>query len=215
MGKTILVISPTPSHPQSAGNRARIYALLISLKNRGHNVHFAHIRRETLADDGAMQACWDGNFYSIDYQKPKSKKNKVNIFTSRLNLLNRIINKIKTKANLDKDSQKYTYKIDDWYDDSVNTKLIEISQSIKPDVVIVEYVFFSKALECFDSKILKVIDTHDIFANRHEIYLKNNQTPKWFSTTTKQENLGLKRADVILAIQKKEADLFKKETLMF
>lgn len=210
MGKTILVISPTPSHPQNAGNRARIYTLLLNLKNRGHDVHFVHIKRETLADEIAMQACWDSKFYSIDYQKPKPKNSQVNIFPAKLNILNRIINKIKREVGFLNMSNQYTYRIDDWYDDSVNTKIYEISKSIQPDVVMVEYVFFSKALECFDSKILKVIDTHDIFANRHEIYLKNNQTPKWFSTTTKQENLGLKRADVILAIQNREAEFFKK-----
>ena len=210
VGKTILVISPTPSHPQDAGNRARIYTLLLNLKNRGHDVHFVHIKRETLADELAMQQCWEGKFYSIAYQKPKPQNSQVNIFPAKLNTLNRIINKIQIKINSLNSNNRYTYEIDDWYDDSVNAKLIEISQSIKPDVVMLEYVFFSKALECFDSKILKVIDTHDIFANRHEIYLKNNQTPKWFSTTTRQENLGLKRADVILAIQNQEADCFKK-----
>ena len=39
---------------------------------------------------------------------------------------------------------------------------------------------------------------------------KNKQKPQWFSTTTKQENKGLSRADIVIAIQQKEADILTK-----
>jgi len=61
----ILVVSPTPTHPQNAGNRARIYRLLASLKSQGHEIHLLLDNRESLsnhvtsnADIGAMSKTW-------------------------------------------------------------------------------------------------------------------------------------------------------------
>ena len=46
----ILVVSPTPSHPQNAGNRARIYKLLLNLKEQGHEIHLLFDDREYSSD---------------------------------------------------------------------------------------------------------------------------------------------------------------------
>ncbi|GAB4534271.1 MAG: glycosyltransferase family 4 protein [Pleurocapsa sp.] len=198
--KKILVISPTPSHPQDAGNKARIYSLLLNLREMGHELYFVHIQ-QTPGDKVSMQRCWgEKHFYSIPYKKPKTadKKN-----FQRLD--RKIIRKIQSFVCSD---PLYTYSIDDWYDDSINEILINLSKKIEPDIVIVEYVFCSKALECFDSNVVKLIDTHDIFADRYKVYQKNKQSPQWYSTTKKQENKGLNRADIVLAIQEKEAKVF-------
>ena len=48
--KKILVISPTPTHPQNAGNRIRIYNLVSNLKELGHDVHFLYEGRESISD---------------------------------------------------------------------------------------------------------------------------------------------------------------------
>ena len=57
----VLVVSPTPSHPQDAGNRARIHALLSALKAGGHSIHLCLLLREnpSPAAIGAMRAAWD------------------------------------------------------------------------------------------------------------------------------------------------------------
>ncbi|MBR9704033.1 hypothetical protein GOV12_01370, partial [Candidatus Pacearchaeota archaeon] len=44
--KKILVISPTPTHPQNAGNRARVYDLLRNIKNLGYEIHLVYDDRE-------------------------------------------------------------------------------------------------------------------------------------------------------------------------
>ncbi|MFN6571204.1 glycosyltransferase family 4 protein [Dendronalium sp. ChiSLP03b] len=195
----LLVISPVPSHPQNAGNRARIYSLLLNLKEMGHNVYFLHIQREP-GDEEAMKSCWGSNFYSILYQEPKTAQKKP---PKRLGA--RILRKALSLVTSD---PRFTYLIDDWYDDSVNAAILNLSKKISPDVVMVEYVFFSKALELFEQKVLKIIDTHDKFADRYKIYQKQGKAPRWYSTTKREEIKGLNRADVILAIQQKEADWF-------
>jgi hypothetical protein len=192
----ILLISPVPSHPQTAGNRARIYNLALSIKNLGHDLHFAHVARER-GDSAAMAECWGcDTFHSIPYKKPN-------------NLLPRIKRRVKSLLNKD---ARYTSNIDDWYDDHINSQLKNLYQQHEYDIVLVEYVFFSKALTCFPGQVLKVVDTHDVMTNRHKLYLQNNQKYNWFSTTAAQERKGLRRADITIAIQERERLFFNNLT---
>jgi glycosyltransferase involved in cell wall biosynthesis len=194
MKKRILMISPVPSHPQTAGNRARIYNLALAARELGHELYFAHIEREP-ADTAAMKECWGDDFYiPIPYTKP----NKLSLRVQR-----------KLRSLINKDS-KFALNIDDWYDDTVNDKLKKLQQQIHFDIAIVEYAFFSKALTCFPRGVLKILDTHDVLTNRHEIYLKHNYKYNWFATTAAQEKKGLKRADIIIAIQEGEREFFSR-----
>jgi hypothetical protein len=76
-------------------------------------------------------------------------------------------------------------------------------------MVWVEYVFLSKILEAFDSSVIKVIDTHDVFSNRHKMMMAQGIRPEWFYTTPAMERKGLERADVIIAIHEHDAEAFK------
>jgi polysaccharide biosynthesis protein PslH len=207
MNKSILVISPVATHPQTHGNRQRIYTLLLNLKALGHDVHFVYVKRME-GDEEAMRKCWGGNFLSLPYTMPIATLKRRRLSG---NWLTKITQKAlrKLKSVLGNDPY-YNYLIDDWYDESLNEALVELANDIKPDVVIVEYVFLSKALEHFKDDVLKIIDTHDIFANRYKSYLKNNVSPKFFSTTEKQEDKGLNRADVVFTIQQNEANILRR-----
>ncbi len=209
--KKVLVISPTPSHPQNQGNRARVYTLLNNLKQLGYGVYFAHISRDA-GDQKAMRECWGEQFYPLPYEIPKSKIVKQQLSSNRLIGIAQLASrKLRYFRLLYMSGKKpfYTYFVDDWYDESLSEIFLDLAEKINPDIVIVEYVFFSKALECFQNNALKIIDTHDIFANRYKLYLQNNVSPKFFSTTIKQENKGLNRADIIFTIQQNEADILR------
>jgi hypothetical protein len=74
--RKILVISPTPTHPQNSGSRARIFQLLYNLKQLGYEVHFFLIDKEyrsnhvaQRADIEAMRQAWDGITYLKDQQR--------------------------------------------------------------------------------------------------------------------------------------------------
>lgn len=188
------MISPIPSHPQIAGNRARIYNLAQSIKELGHDFYFAHVELES-GDRNAMKKFWgDDSCFFIPHTRPNKP-------------LFRIKRKLKS---LIRKGPIHTYAIDAWYDNSIDGHLKKLYQRIRFDIVVVEYVFFSKALKCFPNHVLKIIDTHDIFTNRHKIFLKNNVIHNWFSTTASQERKGLGRADVIVAIQKDEGEFFNR-----
>ena len=105
----------------------------------------------------------------------------------------------------------YTNDVDDFYDPAMNVHLLELHQKENFDVAYVNYVFFSKALEIFPESVLKIIDTHDIFGNRHKAFQERGLSNSWFSLTPKSEIKGLNRADIVVAVQENEADYLKQK----
>lgn len=193
--KKILVISPTPTHPHSAGNRARIHTLMTSMLSLGHEVHFLHIEKEA-GDRQAMLACWGGRFHSLSFRMPENR-------------FSRLRRRVRKWLGLE---TQYIYGVDEWYDPAADAFIRDLAARIGFDAVIVEYVFFSRALRCFGGDVLKLVDTHDVFADRHRRYLAEGKKPQWFSTSRREEARGLARADVVIAIQENEARFFRETT---
>jgi glycosyltransferase involved in cell wall biosynthesis len=191
----ILIISPTPTNPINAGNRARIHALSECLIAEGHDLHFVFSGMES-GDCEAMALYFKGKFHFLPYHPPRSRKS----------LFSFLWRKLFGYFGIER---AFCWKIDDWYDLAMSRYIKELHAENKFDIVIVEYVFLSKVLDFFDNKTLKVIDTHDIFGDRHKNYLLAGQTPEWFSTSVEDELIGLKRADVVIGIQEKESKYFR------
>ncbi len=190
----ILIFSPVPTHPPVAGNRARILTLADSLIAAGHTVHFAWAALED-GDREAMMQHFNGGFTEFAYRMPKS----VSSVTARLR--RRALRRMR-KASA------YVWGVDDWYDPELTPQLTTLQAQHDFEAVFVEYVFMSKALEAFPAGVVKIIDTHDRFANRHLHFLEAGRQPEWFSTTPADESKGLARADIVVAIQDNEAKLF-------
>jgi len=101
--------------------------------------------------------------------------------------------------------------IDERYPDRLNELIKTLNSRKNYHAVICEYVFFSQSLLQFDENTLKVIDTHDCFANRNQRLAQYNLQNVFFSTTPKEEGKGLNRADIIIAIQDEERQIFERE----
>ncbi|SDE67055.1 glycosyltransferase [Desulfuromonas thiophila] len=179
----ILVLSHTPTHPASSGNRARLSTLLCALQKQGHEVCLFLLDVGN-GDNKSMEEKWD-KFWSYTYSIPQIKYTK------------RIVDRVSKILKL---NYFFPYGIDDWHDKKVDAVLIGLHEEFKFDIVLAEYVFFSRYLGLF-SGVKKVLDTHDVFANRHKIFIENGDIPSWFYTTESEEKKGLSRADVVLAIQ--------------
>ncbi|WP_426957405.1 glycosyltransferase [Muricoccus radiodurans] len=180
----VLVISPTPSHPQDAGNRQRIHAMLSRLKGFGHRVEFLFVQRETV--DGvaldAMRAAWDALILLPHDRKAERR------------------------------TLEQTHAVDDWWTPELEAGIGAVAAAETYDLVLVEYVFLSRALDLFPAGTLKVIDTHDVFADRH-LRLKALGLPAaFFHTTREEEGRGLDRADLVLAIQDDERAALEETT---
>lgn len=181
----ILVVSPTPTHPQDAGNRARIHALLTALKGAGHAVHLCLLMREntSAAAVAAMRAAWD-EVIEVPHDRAAERRS--------LGDLN---------------------AIDDWVTPEAEAAFAALAAR-RPgfDLVLVEYVFLSRALEFFGTDVRKVIDTHDVFGGRAEGLAALGLENRFFATTPEEEARGLDRADLVLAIQAEEAATLRGRT---
>ncbi|MEM2956389.1 MAG: glycosyltransferase [Candidatus Pacearchaeota archaeon] len=215
--KKILVISPVPSHPQNQGNRIRIYNMLSYLKKLGCHITFVYFMQplvDAIPDKRyieEMKRCWD-KFYtiSLDRGQPAFKDRKIVKFAEAFIQKRFPWLYYRLKAAFFKKSN--FIPLERIPDRALDSFLIKLLKKERFDAVLVEYIFISKVLNYFDNKTLKIIDTHDVFTDKHKEILKSLGSYGWISATPKEEAEALNRADVIIAIQDKEREFFSKIT---
>lgn len=181
----VVIFSHVASHPQNQGNSKRVYSVSKKLKDLGYNVSFFYnlVHPNMEVDYKAMMDEWD------------------DVYVNTPNL----------KAM---DSQTGYYDVDHACDDQVIRAFSDYVETRNAGVVICNYVFYSAVLEAIEDDIYKVIDTHDKFSDRH-LKLKERGVAKelwWYSFSCDEEARGLNRADLVLAIQKEEANFFSQIT---
>ncbi len=196
MQRRVLLVSPVPTHPQTAGNRTRVSSLLQALLDLGYDVTFLHARQEP-GDDEMMRNIWGGAYHWVEYVRPAAR------FGTRLK--RKLLGRFSVDA-------KYTLHIDEWYDPTLDDRVGQLHRDNPFHAVIASYVFFSRVLLNFGPDVARVIDTHDAFANRHRQYLEHGEIPKWYSTTEAGERTAFDRADLVFAIQDRERTEFAKLT---
>ena len=176
----VLIVSPIPSHPQNQGNSARIYRMGRMFQLAGHPVHFIYFGLEgvTLQQAQDHQRCWD-RFYYIQPDGPAPAP-----------------------------SLGEYYHVDDWFDDRISLLVEELCSHWHYAVCLTNYVWCSRHLEVVPASILKVIDTHDVFGDRHLVARAAGLEPVWFYTSKALEAMALRRADLVIAIQDEEERYF-------
>ena len=183
-GKNILVLSPTPSHPQDAGNRKRIYALTKYLQDLGATIYFVYSPREwdreipKAAYDGMRQA-WDYFFIAYPVQ-----------------------------PSIHRTDDEY-FELDAWWDVGIEFTVNWIKLAADIDMVLCNYIFYSRVLELFDEKVTKVIDTHDIMSNRNYLLDKKLGYRDFFYVSPESEKSALDRAHLVLSIKEDESSWFE------
>ena len=96
----------------------------------------------------------------------------------------------------------------DWYDPQIDTACRDMHLLRGYTLVHGNYIWYSPLFEQFGTDVIKVLDLHDMFGERHQKYLRAGMQPQWFSTSFEEEDLAIRRVDVALAIQKEEAAAF-------
>src|SRR5690606_32837607 len=183
--RTLLVISPLPTHPQDEGANRRVFAMMEVLREAGHDVHFAWLPQNR-GDELAMRRYWGDRFHRLPYTDPTPAPT-------------RLLQKVRSRL-----MRPHNYRIDAWYDPALDAAIARLRDTIRPGAVLVEYVYLSRALTLFGPHCLKLIDTHDVMTDRHARGIAQGQRPRWFSTTAGEEGKALARADLAIAIQDRE-----------
>ena len=187
-GIEILVVSPTPTHPQDHGNRKRIFELCSELKGQGAKIHFVHYasehdwRHERPARwENAMISAWD-SYQLIAPSRP-----------------------------LHEAAREGDHRIDEWSDPALSS-YIRWTCSIRAyDIVLVEYTWLSFCFESVPKGVFKICDTHDVFGGRRDLLARHGIGAEFFYTTPDEEKMGLSRADLVWAIKDAERVYFTSE----
>jgi glycosyltransferase involved in cell wall biosynthesis len=196
MKKRILIISDLPVLPANAGNKTRVWALMNNLRRLGREVTFLGLGLRE-AEAATLRAAWDGNVYNIPARRARHARPR--LFALKRFLTDRLI--ARGIGNPD---------VDHWYWPHWDEAIAQFAAQHTFDAVMVEYVFFSRALQHFGPDVCKIIDTHDVYTGRRE-KLKARKIKKFYQYLTKasEEARGLNRADVVIGIQENESKFFR------
>ena len=191
--RKILLVAPVATHPTTTGASTRVRHMAEGLASMGHEVHFLLIRQPLLGSDAAMHASWKDRLHVFRGLSPASclrrgerKLRRVIAKTLHLNL-----------------------PVDSYLDPACGGYVRAVCARHEFDVVIVSYVFYSRLFEFLPSSALKLLDTHDVFSDRYQLYRAHGQAGEFFSTSRAEEGKALDRADTVLAIQESDARHFR------
>ncbi len=182
----VLMVSPYPTHPATGGNRARIRGLAQELVRLGHEVHFL--------------------YWAIE-QGLVSLRGMASLF-GRERVHAPIFRATEVYREYVRKPTGQAFGVDDWYSEHLSDHLAALGARHRFDVVIAEYVFLSKALELFPDA-LRLLNVHDSFADRAELYRAIGRRPRWFHTSLEEELRGFNRADVVIASHDADAAAFR------
>ncbi len=187
--KDVLVVSPSPVIPRDYGNRVRIDRICTRLMEAGARIHFllypAEADWQHRLPIEAIEAHL-GRFRSFHIVPP-----------TRL-------------LHVGADGSHHL--VDEWWDPAIGQYLDWLAGRQHFDAAIVNYTWLSRALTHLPETCLKILDTHDRFSGRKELFLANGLAPEFFYTQPDQEAVALERADVVWAIKREEAAFFRKLT---
>jgi glycosyltransferase involved in cell wall biosynthesis len=196
MNKRILIITDLPVLPANAGNKARVWALMTNLQRLGHEVSFLGLglKEEEVA---RLRAGWSGPVDNIPALRARHARPRS--FALKRFLTDRLIARGIGAPD-----------VDHWYWPHWDQAIAEFASRHTFDAVMVEYVFFSRALQHFDAAVCKIIDTHDVYTGRRE-KLKARKIKRFYQYLTRasEEARGLNRAEVIVGIQENESNFFR------
>jgi len=192
----VLLIAPVPTHPSSTGASARVRQMGEGLISLGHEVHYLHLQQSLRADRSAMQRYWQDRLHVFRSLSPAS-------FFGRAR--RKAIRIVGTTFHLN-------LPVDSYFDPEAAAFTRALLADGGFDVTVLSYVFYSRLFESMPATVRKLIDTHDVFADRYRLYRAHGQANEFFSTGRTDEGKALDRADAVLAIQEWDANHFQSLT---
>lgn len=196
----IAILSTIPMVPPTAGNRSRILAFVRALRKLGHEAHFVHLPSlltDSPDDEAHVKEMGSSRYIRLPVQQLNSV-----VFRAK-----RFMHRVRRKIFRSVGSElAYYHGLDEHYPSNLSDLLRQVHAKHKFDAVVCEYIFHSAALDAFPDHVIKILDTHDSFANRHRSFPEFSDY--WFSVTPEDELRAFRRADVVIAIQELERSTF-------
>ena len=184
----ILVFSPTPTAPIDYGNRKRIHAVCTWLKRAGSTIDFAYYPFESdwrIDPSESVLTQMRKDWHSVDVIPV-------------------------TRERIQSSAAGFHHKIDEWWDHSIGDYIRWKMRQTHYHAVIANYTFYSKLFEYVPKRVVKILDTHDLFSGRRELFESLGAEPEFFYTNDEEEKVGIDRADIIWVIKDQEAAHYQK-----
>jgi hypothetical protein len=175
-----LMISPLPTVPETQGNAVRIASVCRLLQSQGVAVHFLCSAMEATEPDQISAMA--------------NEWDAVDVVPFRGSTARRAPRR---------------FGLDDWFDQSLRPRLDALVARWRFDMAVVNYIWMSAAFEHVGPQTLKLLETHDRFGERDMLLARSGIRPTWFYTSEAEEARGLARADVVVAVQEREAAYFR------
>ena len=178
-GPRVLLVAPMVSHPARQGNSARLAAFGAALRARGAAVELLYYGLDGLSPP--QQAAMQAAWDGFHFQPA-----------------------------LPHATQKFPgfWGLDDWCPEALRAAVAGLQRRQGFQAVVANYVWLSGVLEGLTGP-LKLVDTHDVFGDRHLVAARQGLAPNWYFTSQAEEARGLARADAVLAIQSDEAAVLR------
>lgn len=204
----IAMFSAVPPVPAHEGNRSRILALSRAVREQGHDLSFVWLRA---GDDSS------GDRTAIVAEFGEDRLHEVwpeGGMAGLLFFLRWLPRRLARKLCRVLGMPKGTYaRLDERARYGWRRPIQAVMETVQPHVVLIEYVHYSfVALEPRLDRASYIIDTHDSYSEQ-ETALRSGKARarEWMFLRPGDEVAGFRRADVILAIQQQEADLFRRQ----
>ena len=189
-------MAPVPTHPSETGASARVRHMGETLVALGHEVHFLHLQQTLRADRTAMQAYW---------------RERLHVFRS-LSAASFLGRARRKAVRLAGNAFHLNLPVDCYFDGEAAAYTRDLVTDGRFEVAVLSYVFYSRLFDAMPAPVRKLLDTHDVFAGRYQLYRSRGQASEFFSTTAAGEATALARADAVLAIQEWDANHFRSLT---
>ena len=192
--KKVLVVSPIECYPEFYGSSARISSFLkVIIDTKGLDFLYLHLPERPYNEDTMKEALKERYFYKF------FKKNIFTLLTIRFKMLISLFL-----------FKKYTIvKIDDFIQQSDIVFFKKVYEEYIPDILIVNYTYYSKLFNYTTGNCLKILDTHDSMYNRFKLIYNNKRRYKNLRISLLDEINCLNRSDIVISIQNNEEQFFK------
>lgn len=207
----VAFVSAFPVVPANEGARSRILQLTRAVRGLGHEVHFIHVDG-TIATDfdlAGHEAEFGPDHLHLVSRQGGSLRNRLpGDFGFEVGLTSfRALRKLHRMLGRERG---FYNQLDEFYYPEMGRQLRDIQRRLGIDAVIVEYAFHSRAFLGLPKGVLRILDAHDSFADRHKAFIHTaNKYGYWFSVPPAVECRALRRADVVVAIQEEEEHAFR------
>ncbi len=182
LNRSALIISPFATWPLDAGHRRRTLQMTRLLKQAGYHITFLLV---------AFEDHWYWRHDEETCDILRSQWDEVHVVYGHRGVGTPPKNGVH-------------HHLDEWWDSDLEAMLRNVSGRRVFDVAVVHNVWLSKAFDFLPRRTVRVLETHDIFWKRPEAFRRIGQAPEFFICNQPDEVFGIRRADIVVAIQQKE-----------